>query len=150
MCVGVHNYMNEQIQHVGSNVSKAILAKLRSRCEQFRIEVGAQLDSLRGVQGVIVGGVGNLTQAVENKLTENEERIGEQVRVLETLRSNVGIIQEIGLSREATMKTNKELFATNQKLTGLARNMKSAVIKSADALIQTYTGMETRKEGNYG
>ena len=70
---GIHNYANEQIQHIDSNVSQEILAKLRSSCEQFRNEVGAQLDSLRDVQGVNIGGVENMTREVGAKLTENEE-----------------------------------------------------------------------------
>ena len=36
----IRNYMNEQIQLAGSKVSQEILAKLRTRCEQFRNEVG--------------------------------------------------------------------------------------------------------------
>ena len=70
---GVNNYANEQIQHIGPNARRGILAKLRSSCEKFNNEVGAQLDSLRDVQGGIDGGVGNLAQTVANELTENGE-----------------------------------------------------------------------------
>ena len=72
----------------------------------------AQLDFLRDVRGVIVGGVGNLARTIENKLTGNGERNDKQEQVLETQYTNVQkIMQELGLSREASMKTNKELVA---------------------------------------
>ena len=45
---GIHNYMNEQIQHIGSKVSQEILAMLKSSCEQFRNEA-------RGATGFFKG-----------------------------------------------------------------------------------------------
>ena len=61
------------------------IEKVSSSFHQFRNEVGTQLVILRGVQGVIVGGVENLAQSIEAKLTENEERDEKQEQVLGTL-----------------------------------------------------------------
>ena len=71
------------------------------------------------VQGKIVGGVGNLAQAVEIKLTENEQRNGKKEQVLETLHTGPHqIIHELGLNREATLETKKALVPMGQKLKG--------------------------------
>ena len=59
---GIHNHMTGQIQHIVSRASHEILEKVRSSGDQFRNEAGAPLGFLRGVQGGIVGGVGNLAQ----------------------------------------------------------------------------------------
>ena len=48
---GIHAYMNEQIQCLGSGVRQDVLDKLNLGCELFRDEVGTHLNSLRGVQG---------------------------------------------------------------------------------------------------
>ena len=61
---GTRSYTNEQIQNLGARVFLEVLARIGSRCEHFRNELGAQLDHLKDVQGMIVGGVGNLAQAV--------------------------------------------------------------------------------------
>ena len=122
---GIHNYANEQIQHIDSNVSQEILAKLRSSCEQFRNDAVVKLDSLRGVQGVVSVGVGNLTQAVGDKLTESAERNDNQEQVLDKFPTNAQkIIQELKLNREATLQTNNELVAMGQKLKGLGETWK--------------------------
>ena len=55
--------MNEKIQNLGSTVSQEVLERLRSSCEHFRNEVRTQLDHLKDVQVMIVGGVENLEQA---------------------------------------------------------------------------------------
>ena len=94
--------MNEQIQHIGANVCQEIIERerLKSSCEQFWNEAGAQLNSLMDCQGVIAGGVENLEQAVGNKLTENEERNVKKWQVLDTFRNNAQeIIRELGINR---------------------------------------------------
>ena len=107
----------------------------------------AQLDSLRGAQGVIVGEVGNLEQTVENKLKENEERNDKREQVLETLHTNMQkITLGLGINREATMQINKELVPLGRKMRVLGGNMKSGVMKSANKLRQNYTESATRKE----
>ena len=60
-----------------------------------------------------------MAQTVERKLTENEESNDNQEQVLDTMYTNIQkIIQEKGLSRDATMRTNKELVSMDQKLKG--------------------------------
>ena len=52
---GIHSYMHELIQHLGSSVSQEIIARERSCCDQFRNEAVTQLGLLKDVQGRVVG-----------------------------------------------------------------------------------------------
>ena len=91
--------------------------------------------------------MGNLAQAVENKLSENGERGDKKEQVLETLYTYMrGLMQEIGLNRDASMQTNKELVSMGRKLRGLGESTKSEVMESANALIQNSAESETRDE----
>ena len=86
-----------------------------------------------------------MAQTVGGELTESEERSGQQERVLDTLHASAQkIIHELGIIREATMRTNKELVAMGQKLTGLGKH-ESGVMEIANALVRNYTDPETRR-----
>ena len=98
---GIHNYLNGQIQFIGSKVSLEILEKLRNSCEQFRNEIGAQLNSLKEAKGEIVSGVETTAQAVEYKLTENEESNNKPEKVSTSMYTDLQkITQVLGKNRE--------------------------------------------------
>ena len=99
------------------------------------------------VQGKIVGGVGNLAQAVEIKLTEKGERNEKKEQVLETLYNGTHeIMRELGQNREETLKSQKELVPMGRKLKALAGNVIVEVVKSANSLVQNYTESEIRND----
>ena len=80
------------------------------------------MNSLTGGQGGIFSGVGNMAQAVEYRLTENVGSRNKKEQVLTTMYTDVPkIIQELGLSREETLQTNKGLVAMGQKMDGFGR-----------------------------
>ena len=56
-------------------MSRESLARLRSSRAHFRNEVGAQLDHLKDVRGMIFGAVGNVAKTVAIKLTENGKQM---------------------------------------------------------------------------
>ena len=64
---GIHNYTNAQIQQIGPSVSQAILAELRSSCDQFSNEVGTQLDFL----GMFRGNSGRREKLGTNRRDQN-------------------------------------------------------------------------------
>ena len=74
---GLHDYMAEQIQCVGSRVNHEVRNKLNLSCELARDEVGTQLNYLQDVQGELAGWGGGsncLAKAVDSKLTKIPER----------------------------------------------------------------------------
>ena len=70
----IHKYMNGAIKVIGSMLSREMMGKLRQSCELFGNEMSNRMSPLKDVQGAIFFGVGNMAQAVESKITENEER----------------------------------------------------------------------------
>ena len=89
-------------------VSQEVLARIRSSFEHFRNEAGAQMDHLKDVRGMIVGGVGNLEQTAGAKLAENAERDGRQEQVLDALRNTMQEISgELGEIEHRLSKPRK-------------------------------------------
>ena len=52
----IHLHMDDQMRNLGAMVSREVLERVRSSCENFRCEVRDQLVHLKDVHGIIVGG----------------------------------------------------------------------------------------------
>ena len=93
--------------------------------------MGIRAIPLKDVQGGIISGVGNMAQAVESKLAENDERNKKQEQVPTAVFTELHkITQLVTQSREAGARNG--LVAIDQKLNGL----KAEALTSANALSQ--------------
>ena len=93
----IRNYVNGEIQLIGSKASREIIANLRNRGEQFRNEIGNQMSSLTDVQGELVIWVRNMAQSVDYKLTGNGGRNGKQEHVSDAMYAEIlKLIQAVG------------------------------------------------------
>ena len=143
----IRNYIDGEIQCLGSVVSREVLESLRLSFVHFRDEIGTQLNHIRNAQGKIVGGGRNLAKAVCSKLTENSKRNEKREQVLVDLYQAMRkVMTEIGEIREATRQTPQEIVLFNQKLQGVNGNMKWEVRKSVGSAIRKYTESENQED----
>ena len=67
-------YLGGKIKVIGPMLSREMVQLLRGSCEQVGNEMGIRMSSLKDVQWGVISGVGNMVQASDRKLTENDER----------------------------------------------------------------------------
>ena len=71
---GMYYQITEKIQSPGSYLHHDFVARLNSSCENFRGELGFQLNWIKDVQGNMIQGVQNLAHAVGIRLIQNGQR----------------------------------------------------------------------------
>ena len=92
------------------------------------------MSSLKGAQCAIISGVGNTAQAVESKLTENEERNKKQEQVPTAMFTGLNKITQV-LTQSREEEPHIGLVTIDRKLNGL----QDGALTSVNALIRNHS-----------